>query len=147
MKQKHFLLSVLILLILIVIVLLVLIYTLYPKNQSILPDSFTINVYGDWSSSGGDRLFNSTLTFVNGKLTNGWQKYDYSGTTGIEKHYECIMDVNTLTWRGKTTLDECGYPSHIPLDLANLRQKISLGELKPDAKCSHYDTCYRILKS
>ncbi len=145
MKQKHLLLSVLILLILILIVVLGLIYTVYPKNQNILPDSFTINIYGDWSSSGGDRLFNSTLTFVNGKLTNGWQKYDYSGTTGIEKHYECIADVNTLTWRDKATLGDCGYKTSVtPLDLASLKQKISLEELKPADKCSRFDACYRI---
>ena len=112
-----------------------------------MPDSVTLNIYGDWTSSGGNRLYNSTLIFVDGKLTNGWQKYDYSGGTGIEKHYECIIDVNTLIWRDKTTLGECEYnSSFIPVDLIGLRQKISQGEIKSAEECLHGITCYQILK-
>jgi hypothetical protein len=143
MKQKYIWISLIILILIIGAI-----FIFYPKqNQSVLPNSVTIKIYGDWTSSGGGRLYDSTLIFVNGKLTNGWQKYDYSGGTGIENHYECIVDVNTLTWRDKTTLGACGYnSSFIPLDLAGLREKINSGDIKPVDGCLHYDTCYKILE-
>jgi hypothetical protein len=117
------------------------------NSSTILPNTVTLSIYGDWTSSGGSRNYNSTLSFVDGKLTTGWNKYDAYPGTGGELHYECIVDINNLMWKDKNTSAACGYDSSsIPMDLVSLREEIKNGTLKPAGICMHFDTCYEIIK-
>lgn len=128
------------------IVMLAAVFIFYIQTtKSPLPDSAKINIYGGWSSSGGSRNYNSTLVFSEGRLTEGSQTYEY-WSSNEHKIYECIIDLNTQSWINKTGNGPCPYnSSFIPTTLGGLREKINLGELKPNSQCFHLDTCYQIL--
>ena len=109
--------------------------------------SFTIRLFGDYTSSGGSRYYNSSLTFQEGKLISGWQTYETWPGTGGHKIIECMIDANSLNWIDKSTKGECGYkPEYIPLDKNGILQKISSEEFKSVDKCGHLDICYEIIR-
>jgi hypothetical protein len=124
---------------LIIIIILVVVKLNKTENSS-----FTINLYGDFTSSGSDRKYNASLTFYGEKLVSGWQTYATWDREG-QKVVECVIDTNSLTWVDKTTGGECSYiPESFPLTKEGIMHQIDSGMLKPAEECRHYDTCYRI---
>lgn len=142
MKQKNLFFAGIILLLLIAIIILAIQF----KGKGEL-SSFTINLYADFTSSGGSRYYNASLTFQEDELISGWQTYEtWPGTEG-HNIVECIIDANSLNWIDKNTKGECEYkPEYIPLNKNGILQKINSGEFKPVDKCEHLDICYEITK-
>lgn len=142
MKQKNLFFAGNILLLIIVII----VVAIQFKGKSEL-SSFTINLYGDFTSSGGSRYYNASLTFQEDKLVSGWQTYETWPRTGGHNIVECIIDANSLNWIDKNTKGECEYkPEYIPLDKNGILQKINSEEFKSVDKCVHRDICYEIIK-
>ena len=59
-----------------------------------LPDDFTINVYYDATSSGGDKIQKATITFKQGLVVSG--RREYHGNVPLYK--ECVADSASLSW-------------------------------------------------
>jgi len=121
------------------------------KNTSQLPDSFTISLYGDFTSSGGSRYLHAELIFVDDKLVSGWKKFERYEGSGNNYVDECVADINSLTWVGVTNSTDFSV-GNTPscsgsefLDKNELQGKIDSGELDPDyASCPHATICYTI---
>ena len=107
----------------------------------------TINIYADFTSSGGSRYYNASLTFQEDKLISGWQIHETWPGTGWHNIVECVIDANSLTWVDKITKGECSYnPEYIPLNKKEILQKINSEEFKSADKCGHLDICYELVK-
>lgn len=115
------------------------------KPGSRLPNSFTINIYGDYTSAGASRYGSTTLVFENRELISGLQTYDVSAT-GIQRHCQWTLDVESLTWTEGPSENCETSVSSVPLNIAALEQKINAGEIKPEEECFNLDTCYRMLE-
>lgn len=111
-----------------------------------LPDSFILNLSGDYSSASGNRALNALLTFDNNQVVDGWQTYDWS-TINSTGSCEYIFDKITNRWINKNECDE--YYNYQWFNISNklqLQEKIDSEEITPISKCEHYDTCYQIIK-
>jgi hypothetical protein len=116
------------------------------KNDS---TSFTINMYGDFTSSGGSRNYNATLIFQDSKLISGNETYETWPGNGGHNIINCILDVNSLTWKDTETNGEMkcdSIPEYVPLNITDLMQKINSKEFKSLSECGHAVICYEIIK-
>ena len=108
-------------------------------------------MYGNYSSSGADRIYSSKLTFIGNKLINGFQNYEVrEGSTRICKENcnritECIVE--RQQWVDKITGEKCTIDTFsAPLTKEGIAQQIKDGEILPaeDIYQCHYSTCYKI---
>lgn len=127
----------------------------FKGSQNKLPDSFTIKLYADFSSSGASRYYNAILTFQNNKLISGWEREEVWSGSGSHRIYECIVDPTSLTWIDKETSEECEifklfiteqYGTEFPpLQKELLEKEINSEEIiKPSNRCFHGDICYEM---
>ena len=136
-------------LIIILIIIILVGVTYYLEKNSILPNSFTIEVYSNSSSSGGDRNYNGELTFRNGKLISGFQNYNVLQggicATNCERKTECI--IKNQQWVEKNG-GECTIKKYISLTKKEILQQIATKEiiLSEDFNNCHRLICYRIKK-
>ncbi|MBI2107411.1 hypothetical protein HYT57_05495 [Candidatus Woesearchaeota archaeon] len=110
------------------------------QNQNKLPDNFTIVFYGDLSSSGGTRVQDARLTFLQGNIVSGWQRYEHGGIIVVDS---CTVNRETKSWKGEDG-NECKIQDPFPLTKAELQQLISLEGYEPYNKCGFRDICYSI---
>ena len=117
-------------------------------NQNKLPNSFTLNVKGDYTSSGAERNYEGTLTFANNKLISGTESYStWLGggcQTDCNKKYKCI--IKDQQWIDAAGGGVCEISNYIPLTRVEIEQQIKNGRLKSFDNCGHLDTCYEIAK-
>jgi len=117
-------------------------------NQNKLPNSFTLNVKGDYTSSGAERNYEGTLAFTNNKLISGTESYTtWLGggcQTDCNKKYKCI--IKNQEWVDAVGGGVCEINDYVPLTRDEIEQQIKNGQLKPFDNCGHLDTCYEIVK-
>lgn len=124
-------------------------------NDGELPNSFTIQINGDYTSSGTDRIFNSELTFTNGKLTEGWKRSQNNYYI-----WNCKFDKSSAKWVVDRTFnissntyieinDECQIEDVNFLTVSEVQGAIDSGKIKPldEDGCKFRETCYQIIKS
>lgn len=132
--------------IVIVLVLLVggLSYFLLNKEKK---DSVIITLDGDFTSSGGSRVYTANLTFEDRKITSGYQKYETESTFFEYTIRECIIDTISLKWVQKDNKDLCSINFiEIPLSLDLLMEKLKSDDLfRTSEECTHNTICYEII--
>ena len=113
------------------------------ENNGDLSNSFTIKIYGDFTSSAASRYYESILTFKDDQIVSGWIKYEFFREERITT--ECNLDVSVLMWFNKS--GDCTNLMMPPLTKLELQRKIDLGEyIKPGPNgCRHSSYCYEIL--
>lgn len=126
---------------LIVIIILFLIVAIY---KPILPSSFTMEVRGNFTSSGGSRLYEATLVSSRDTNLTGIAHYYASSRGGDGFTIECI--INDGRWVTSAKREECDIPL---VELATTRTglitQIKAGQLKPiGEKCNRQDLCYEL---
>ena len=156
------------LVIIVVLVVAVIAIIFLTKNKVNLPDSFTINIAGDYTSSGADGEYSASLTFENGFLISGWQKYSHGGRLDGGGFY-CVFNPDKKSWIGtikEYKLDEsggvissnetsdvdCGSIENI--GVYDIKTKEEMEEViissnlieAAESSCPHSKTCYEILK-
>lgn len=121
------------------------------ENNEILSDSFTIEMYGNYTSSGASRVYKGELTFVNNEVVNGSQSYSVGEGSICKENCnritECI--VKDQQWVDKINREKCGIDTFSsPLTKEGLIQQINEGKILPseDIYQCHYSTCYKIRK-
>jgi len=117
------------------------------KKDGVLPDSFTIEVRTDNSSSGADRKYDGELTFKGNKLINGFQNY-YVGegagcTVNCERTTKCI--IKNGEW-AEISGGECKIEKFIPLTKGEIEQQILSKEIisSEDFSACHRLICYKL---
>jgi len=120
------------------------------EGDNVLPDSFLMEMYGNYDSSGADRTYQGELTFKNSEVTSGSQIYI------VGEGRNCQEDCNRKTecmvvnqqWVDRTTGGECTIDAYsTPLTKEGIIQKINEGKLiqtEDLSKCGHAVTCYKI---
>ena len=142
MKQKN-LFVVLAILTLIILITLSTILLVHKPDLS----SFTINLHGDFTSSGGSRYYNASLIFQQNKLISGWERYETWPSMGSHNIVDCIINATNLNWVDNATKGECAYkPDYLPLDKKELLKKINSGDFKSIDNCRHLDICYELIR-
>ena len=107
-----------------------------------LPDDFSINIYYDATSSGGDKIQKATLTFEDGKLING--KREYHGN--IPKYLECNADPNSLYWKAiDGSACEITWGPEFPLSKLELEKEIIGWKEKSEDNCINGEICYQLI--
>lgn len=123
-----------------------------------MPDSFTLVVSADHTSSGASRYYNASIDFRSGRAESGWQEYEVWPNTGDHNTTKCRLAFKERwdphpTWydwslEGPCTIDE-RISDIIPLNESALDDKIGEGILTSfdgSGRCQHYHTCYKIVK-
>jgi len=115
------------------------------NNQS----SFIFKIKGDFTSSGAQRNYDASLTFVNNVLTEGTESYYVGQGGGCTNNCERINSCKILNgeWVDVSGGSNCkiDYP-FVPSTTKNgIEQQIKSQELKPINKCGHLDLCYEVL--
>lgn len=122
------------------------------EQELVLPMSSILELSGDSTSSGASRLYNASLVFQKGQIASGWQRYEAwpSSPSYPSTIYECIIDINSSSWRKRETGGECkmeaqnpNLPS-IPLTKSEVELMIISEKIKPIDICSHFEICYSI---
>ena len=117
-------------------------------NQAKSPKFLTLNIKGDYTSSGAERNYKGTLTFANNKLISGTESYStWLGggcQTDCSKRYECIIE--DQQWIESVSGGVCEINNYVPLTRDEIEQQIKNGQLKSFSDCGHMDTCYEIVK-
>ncbi len=125
------------------------------QKNNVLPDSFTLEMYTDSSSSSGAvRIFNGELTFKNSNLASGQESYYtvQGGGCAIEdckkNTIECV--IKNGQWVDKNG-EECKVENFIALTKEGIEKQINAKEIVLSEDFSnfsncHYKTCYRIKK-
>lgn len=112
-------------------------------SSNILSDSFTIEMYGNYSSSGADRNYQGELTFKNNKLISGSQNYSVGEGGNCKENCnrktECL--VKDQQWVDKTTGEKCEILDTFsaPLTKEELEQKIIAKEF---VQSENFDDCH-----
>ena len=122
----------------------------YIQNTGNLPDSFTLKVSGDYTSSGAGRDYSAELVFDHNILISGSQSYAVTpgscpdGTLSpCNYKIECIVENHQ--WVDISSKKECTLSFSI-YSKEVIEQRIKSGELKSMDKCNHRDNCYKIIK-
>ncbi len=116
-----------------------------------LPDSFTLKLFGDYTSSGGTRHYNAEIVFDDDQIVSAWQKYEAWEGSGDHKLYSCYLETGSNTWLDNQTDGECeqipNYLADIPLTKQGIQQKIDSGEYAPEGKkTSREGITYKIIE-
>jgi hypothetical protein len=119
------------------------------ENNNTLPDSFTIEMYGNYSSSGADRNYSSELTFIDNKISSGFQNYKVGEGSICKENCNRITEcvVKDQKWVDKFTGGECMIDTFsAPLTKEGIMQQIKEGKilLSENIYQCHYSTCYKI---
>jgi hypothetical protein len=125
-------------------------YETYKKeNNEILGDSFTFEMYGNYTSSGASRVYNGELNFLNNELINGFQNYNvWEGSIckdNCKRETNCVVKDNQ--WVDKITEEKCTIDKFsAPLTKEEIDQQIKEGKLIPseDIYQCHNSICYKI---
>lgn len=121
------------------------------ENSNVLPNSFLMQMYGEYDSSGADRNYQGELTFKNDEVINGSQIYTVgeggSCKENCNRNTECI--IKDKQWIDKNTNEKCGIVDaySAPLTREGIITKINQGKFiqtEDLSKCKHAVTCYKI---
>jgi len=120
------------------------------ESGGALPGAFTMELKGDYSSSGATRNYSGNVTFFNNILVNGLESY-FVGEGGICKNNcnrttECV--IKEQQWVDKTSGEKCGINIYVSLTKEGIEQQISSKEILPVDdldNCPHGSTCYKIV--
>lgn len=143
-------------------------------SRSKLPNTFTLHLVTDRTSSGGDRVATADLEYSNSILTKGAATYLAHPGTGGEINYTCVYSdgkwVNisntstipvvinnfTSTYNETTqtnaqflrdTIRNCSNLPRYPSTTSEVSAQIKDKEILPaGANCGHAQTCYSISK-
>lgn len=132
----------------IVAVLIIIISFLFIYNK-INKSSFIIKIKGDLTSSGAQRNYDASLTFVDNILVEGTESY-YVGqgggcTTDCERVDSCkILNGEWVDASGGSNC-KIDYPFIPSTTKKGIEKQIKSKELKPMNICGHLDLCYEIL--
>ncbi len=101
------------------------------KKQITLPDSFTIKLTGDFTSSGAGRNYEATLVFVDKNLTEGEATYIVLGGNGVDK----TIHAKIVNGEWINTEDNKIWEDHLKINLATkdgLENSINSDEIKSE---------------
>lgn len=130
----------------VIVLLIVSLFLLSGCVSNTLPDSFTIDMTRDTTSSGATRITNAELVFENGIVVNGEYSYFVSGTGGPEYEINCEVNVENLEWIPADETSDCNSVS-IPLTKEGLQEEIDSGEyveVSELSECRHRKLCYTL---
>ena len=128
---------------------LMILLVIFLTNNKINKSSFIIKIRGDLTSSGAQRDYYSSLTFVNNILVEGTETY-YVGqgggcTTNCDRVNSCkILNGEWFDASGKSNC-KIDYPFLPATTKKGIEKQIKSKELKPLNRCGHLDLCYEIL--
>ena len=106
-----------------------------------LPDDFTINVYYDATSSGGDKIQKATITFKQGLVVSG--RREYHGNVPLYK--ECVADSASLSWESPSGGEcEINYPK-FSLSKLELQRESAAWKEKSQEDCMNREICYQLI--
>jgi len=123
----------------------------YYKTTLDVPGSFALELQENATSSSGNRQYNASAIFRNGRVVEGTQVYQYAigagCTENCEGTHECI--VKEGEWVDAATSGSCQVMEHfMPKDSEDLQNRILKGEIhsfnKSFNKCEHYQLCYSL---
>jgi len=120
------------------------------ENNSILPDSFSMEMYGNYDSSGAGRTYQGELTFKNNEVISGSQVYIVGEGRNCQdncnRKTECM--VINQKWVDKNTGGGCTIDAFsTPLNKEGIIQKINESkfiQVEDLSNCKHAVTCYKI---
>ena len=132
----------------IVVGLIIIISFLFIYNK-INKSSFVIQIRGDLTSSGAQRNYDASLTFVDNILIEGTESY-YVGqgggcTTDCERVDSCKILNGRWVDSGNGSDCRINYPFIPSTTKEGIERQIKSKELKPMNKCGRFDICYEIL--
>jgi len=132
----------------IIFILIIIISFLFIYNK-INKSSFIIKIRGDLTSSGAQRNYNASLTFVDNILVEGIESY-YVGqgggcTTDCERIDSCTIINDEWVDASGTGNCKINYPFIPSTTKRGIEKQIKSKELKPIDKCGRLDICYEIL--
>ncbi len=116
------------------------------KEKITLPDSFTMKLEGDFTSSGATRTYKSTLIFIDGKLVSGEANLFVGGCDGVNTTYDAKLIDNK--WIDNKTNQLCliDFNRYNSVTKEGLEENINLGIIKPDnGSPGHLDISYKIV--
>lgn len=133
------------------------------RKKTELPDTFSLHLVTDGSSSGGDRVTIADLKYGNSILVSGLATYIAHPNGGGEINYSCTyrdgkwtntinstkmeMNENKDDQFLSTAIQNCSHLPQYPLTVLELQTKIKNGEFAPqDEYCGHGKTCYSIIR-
>lgn len=141
--------------ILAIIVILLTIY--YIKRNQNIPNTVTIQIITDSTSSGGDRKTTAYLKYKDALLLTGTATYlAHPGFDG-EINYTCaynngkwstIQNKSTgITDENKSLIENCNHIQPYPTTTEGLRREIKSKNFLPAGSiCGHQASCYKIIK-
>ena len=110
----------------------------YSKN---LPNDFTLKIFYDGTSSGGDKIQKATLTFEQGKFISGHREFHGN----IPKYLECNADLDSLSWKAVDgSACEITWGPEFPLSKKELEKAIVGWKEKSEDNCMNGEVCYQI---
>lgn len=113
-----------------------------------LPSSFSIEITGNYDSSGANRRYDAVMTFKENKLISGSQSYYVGEGSGCNencnKTYKCI--IKDTVWIDTDNGGACSVPFTTPTSLDDIKNNIQNGTLTPKDKCGHGNTCFELIK-
>lgn len=108
-----------------------------------LPETFTMHISADLTSSGSSRIYEATLYGSSHSLT-GTSSYVSDPGTGEREAYSCSLTQGI--WLDSLTNEPCPIPTELPSDRRSLATAVAEGTLVPLASCTHRQLCYEILQ-
>lgn len=115
-----------------------------PSGTTFLPPSFSMRVYGDFTSSGGSRVYEAILVAEGGVLS-GKERYRSSNGGGSVVTITCVIKDGRWVLEDKST-DLCdSVLVSIPTTVYALNESIIRGELVAKETCRHSTLCYELI--
>lgn len=132
----------------IIVISIIIIFFLFIFN-GINKSSFIFKISGDFTSSGAQRNYDASLTFINNVLVEGTESYYVGQGGGCTNNCERINSCKILNgeWVDVSGGSNCkiDYPFIPSTTKKGIEKQIKSKELKPINKCGHLDLCYEIL--
>ena len=118
-------------------------------NKNNNSSSFIFKIKGDFTSSGAQRNYDASLTFINNILVEGTESYYVGQGGGCTNNCERINSCKILNgeWVDISGKSNCktDYPFIPSITKNGIERQIESKELKPINKCGHLDLCYEII--
>lgn len=131
------------------IVFVVLVTIFFAFNNKINRSSFILKIKGDFTSSGAQRNYDASLTFIDNVLVEGTESYYVGQGGGCTNNCERVNSCKIINgeWVDVSGGSNCkiDYPFIPSTTKEGIEKQIKLKELKSMYKCGHLDLCYEIL--